>query len=565
MGHGGGLRTIDAVNAQPQAQATIDPKGFAGFSYLLGDPQPSQRSRWGEDFGASRGVMARLAQAMPGDPGWTASLKPGVALDDNPFIPAGYTYLLQFVAHDLVQSEMPFWAAADLGVDSANCRSKGMMLDALYGGGPVACPSAFEPPPGDSANEDEDRTFLRLGRIADAPGITTACPFRDLARVNVEKPFTGSSRPLGVSIVGDSDSVNFPSAHTIEIADERNDDSVILSQLTVLFSLAHNIIAAKVQPVRAEARFAYARAAMLSIYHGIIRCDLLPRLMHPAVWRTMNERGAASENWLWQGTGLPLEFSHGAFRVGHAMVRSSYILNNKLDQQDVTDVLNHNKSFGGGLRTPMEANWLVQWSRFFCLGATPNYSRRIGPTRSSLDFRDLFPNSGQASSDGITFRDLLSAAAARMWSVDAMIRTIMERSPALIPPGWAFADSTQRRSAIAQWLMKIRPVMNCLTDNDITALSDDPPLPLFCLLETGLDPILQGRCMGVLGSIVVAEVIFKRLAMERMRLEMLRTAAQTALPDELARTVGGIDSMPALIQFVAKFGGLDACAEAPFI
>ena len=50
-----------------------------------------------------------------------------------------------------------------------------------------------------------------------------------------------------------------------------------------------------------------------------------------------------------------------------------------------------------------------------------------------------------------------------------------------------------------------------------------------------------------------------------MRLELLRTAAQTALPDDLGRAVAGIDSMPALIRFVAKFGGLDACAEAPFI
>ncbi|HUB11379.1 MAG TPA: peroxidase family protein [Acetobacteraceae bacterium] len=561
MGHGGGLRTTDAVNAQPQSQTIIDPKGFAGFGYLLGDPLPSQRCKWGDDFTAARGAMARLAQAMPGDAGWAATLKAGVAADDNPFIPAGYTYLLQFAAHDLVQSAMPFWAAADLGVDSANCRSRGLMLDALYGGGPIACPAAFEPPPGGSANEDEDRTFLRLGRVAPIPGGAGACPVRDLARVNVEKPFVGTSRPPGATIVGDSDSVNFPSAHTIELADERNDDSVILSQLTVLFSLAHNIIAAKVQPVRAEARFAYARAAMLSIYHSIIRYDLLQRLLHPAIWQALNARNPDSEHWLWRQPGLPLEFSHGAFRVGHAMVRSSYLLNDMLDLQDVTDVIGHNKNFAGGLRTPMEANWVVQWSRFFDLGGTPNYARRIGASRSSLDFRNLFPNANGASPDGITFRDLLSAAAARTWSVDAMITTIMQRSPGLIPPGWMFANAALRRSAINQWLSS-KPTAGNLTAADIAMLSNDPPLPLFVLLEAGLDPNVQGQCMGVLGSIVVGDVMFRRLAMERPRVEMLRTAAQTALPDDLAKAVGGVDSMPKLVRFVAQFGDV---AEAPFI
>src|SRR5208282_5035904 len=105
-----------------------------------------------------------------------------------------------------------------------------------------------------------------------------------------------------------------------------------------------------------------------------------------------------------------------------------------------------------------------------------------------------------------------------------------------------------------------------ISQNDIDRLTCDPPLPLFILLEAGLDldPRLQGRCMGVLGSIILAEVLGKRLAAERARLDMLKAACKAALPDVWDR-IEGIDTMPKLVNFVAEFAGLNGCADTPFI
>jgi hypothetical protein len=410
---------------------------------------------------------------------------------------------------------------------------------------------------------DENRFRLRLGRVATrsrTPLPQGACPFRDLARVNVAKAYSNG------------DSVNFDKAYQVDVADARNDDGIILTQLTVLFALAHNIIAQKVQSAKPEAKFAYARAAMLLIYHAIIRSDLLPRLLHPDIWRAIKDRTADSHDWLWRQPGLPLEFSHGAFRVGHGMVRPSYTLNGTLPPQTVTHVLTHNQPpAGGSQRTPLEVkpNWILQWSYFFNLGATTkqNFSRRIGPSRTSLDLPGLFPT-GQSGPGFTSFRDFLSATAARMWSIDALIHTIFDRSPALIPPGWFFLNDDLRTSTIRNWLFKNNNNVNTkLNQDEIDRLSRDPPLPLFVLLEAGLDPDprLQGRCMGVLGSIIVAEVLCKRLAVERARLDAFKVASQSALPTDLRPRITAIDSMPALVNFVVESGGLNGCGDIPFI
>src|SRR4029450_9085258 len=97
---------------------------------------------------------------------------------ENPAIPSGYTYLLQFVAHDLVQSAIPLSVAGQLGAGRSNARRTPLMLESLYGSGPVrsAPPPLLESlygagpvgPPHLSALDapnDDRRTKLRLGRM----------------------------------------------------------------------------------------------------------------------------------------------------------------------------------------------------------------------------------------------------------------------------------------------------------------------------------------------------------------------------------------------------------------
>src|ERR1700761_6940493 len=136
MGHRGGFNAKGLADFPPLPPATrpLDPSCFSGFSYFLGPPTQVERSTLADNPAQARHILQALYDLLPLS-----------SPSDNARIPSGYTYLLQFLAHDLVNTTVPFWAAADAGVSSRNTREAGLQLETLYGGGPVVCPIGFEP------------------------------------------------------------------------------------------------------------------------------------------------------------------------------------------------------------------------------------------------------------------------------------------------------------------------------------------------------------------------------------------------------------------------------------
>ena len=315
--HGGG--PIRLRNHKPLSEpvitvaATAEPNGYRHYD-LKGQkkpPAPTDRTVLAEQ-------AARLELRMTASMTWAAAppdlpdafefiAKPAPDPLDNPYITSGYTYFAQFVAHDMVSTRLPFWAATDLQTDTANDRATRLRLDGLYGNGPDEQPIIYVPAdPGDLS-----RGKLQIGRAAavPVPGGTTVCPFRDIARLkltNTLHDLPGFTEPL--------------------VADQRNDDHAIISQLTMVFSHLHNIFIDRQKPVNADdptysfthdtARlFFKARDATTLIYRHLVREDLLKRILHPAVYRLYAAgRGKLLDQKAGDPkAGLPLEFSHAAF------------------------------------------------------------------------------------------------------------------------------------------------------------------------------------------------------------------------------------------------------------
>src|SRR5262245_22587638 len=83
------------------------------------------------DRDALHRLLALLAQRIG-----EASAAPEASLE-NAGIPSGYTYLMQFIAHDIVDSVVS--VRRDAGVlrpSGRNSRASALMLDTLYGAGP---------------------------------------------------------------------------------------------------------------------------------------------------------------------------------------------------------------------------------------------------------------------------------------------------------------------------------------------------------------------------------------------------------------------------------------------
>ena len=433
------LRTSEG-DTHDSAQAATAP----GFRHFLGTPNASQRFRaFGIDPLSSpavlpqlRGLMYRLSRRMDASIHWPHQDRPAENWE-NPFIPSGYTYLLQFVAHDLVHSAIPLSVAGGLGGGTANARRTPLRLETLFGSGPVGSPHIYAL---DAPNDDR-RTKLRLGRMRwkeNEP--KTGCPFRDIARTRAEN-VTGIDRSIAGVRVALTEAL---------VADPRNDDHAVMSQLTALFALLHNGLVDVIRRQEDEAapsgrfgaaykRFLCARDALTAIYHNILRKDLMRRVIHPAVYAAYDRpvpdfidgppsaEGLAIGDWE-----IPFEFSHGAFRFGHAMVRPEYQIND-LSLHDLNITL-EKTSANDPANMPLDETWMVQWSRFFEInGSTPNLSRRIGPHLSDgLGNDQIFPAFDQTERVGLLYRDLLGAGLAGMWSVDGLIAEIGNRRPHVI-------------------------------------------------------------------------------------------------------------------------------------
>jgi hypothetical protein len=550
-----------------------------GFRHFLGTPRASQRFRvYGidpldapEQLPKIRALMNRLSRRMDAELRWPAHDDTRLECWENPRMPSGYTYLLQFVAHDLVHSTIPVSVAGSLSADTANSRRAALRLETLFGSGPVGSPFVYAQ---DTPN-DERRTKLRLGRMRwKDKAVEAGCPFRDIARAPAEN-VTGIDRSIAGKRVALTEAL---------VADPRNDDHAIMSQLTALLSLLHNGLVDVVrrgEPTTspnanlgaAYKRFLCARDALTLIYHNVIRKDLMRRAMHPAIYAAYSgpipnfiDR-AAGEMREQDGWQIPLEFSHGAFRFGHAMVRPEYRIND-IFTHDLTNTLEKN-SANDPVNMPLDASWIVQWSQFFEIGGSrPNFSRRIGPFLSDgLGNDQIFPAVDQTNRVGLLYRDLLGASLAGLWSVNALVAEIATRRPHLIGSSRLLADRPYRVRQLREWLAS-ETAYGGLDSEDIETIANDPPLPFFILFEAMRQA--QGLCLGPLGSIIVSEVIFGALADNALpagrRAASLREAlaalSTECYPTNVFEAVPEIERMDQLVEFTAEIAGLRQAVPA---
>jgi hypothetical protein len=576
----GAQASLATLEAAADAAAR-DSAAAPGFRHFLGTPRPSQRFKiYGIDplcapahLPKVRALMNRLSRRMDAEIQWPPHADASLERWENPCIPSGYTYLLQFVAHDLVHSAIPLSVAGTLGAGTANARRTPLQLETLFGSGPVGSPFVYAL---DAPNDDR-RTKLRLGRMRwKDKNVEAGCPFRDIARAPAEN-VTGIDRSIAGHRVALTEAL---------VADPRNDDHAIMSQLTALFALLHNNLIDLVRRHEPTAganahfgaaykRFLCVRGAVTSIYQNIIRKDLMRRVIHPAIYAAYSvpnpdfidrsgDAGTADDGWQ-----IPIEFSHGAFRFGHAMVRPEYQIND-LSNHDLNNTL-EKSSANDPVNMPLDSSWIVRWSRFFEInGSLPNFSRRIGPYLSDgLGNDQIFPAFDETDRVGLLYRDLFGAAIAGLWSVDALIAEIAVRRPHFINMSRLLSDRTWRVSQIREWLASA-PVYGGLTVDDIATLANDPPLPFFILFEAMQQPEAKGLCLGPLGSIIVSEVIFGALHSESESFagsttsltETLANLAVDYYPKNIFADVPEIERMDQLVEFIAELGDLRQAVPA---
>jgi hypothetical protein len=287
---------------------------------------------YGADDAASLVALSNLADLMIAPPD---APKDGPDAEESG-IPAAYTYLGQFIDHDLTfdpASSLQRQNDPDALVDF---RTPHFDLDNVYGRGPDDQPYFYE----------DGRSFILGNSLTGAAANPRA---KDLPRSQPAQP---GSRNRAI------------------IGDPRNDENVIVSQFQGLLHRFHNKIAGD-QPgwgftrIQQEVRFHY---------QWMILHDFLPTLVSSDVLRQvlpLDDGGniiAKKSNLAYyhfrNEPYIPLEFSAAAYRFGHSMVRPGYRLSESIPPLPIfaADPALDLRGF-----QVFPSNWAIDWNLFIDL------------------------------------------------------------------------------------------------------------------------------------------------------------------------------------------------------
>ena len=410
--------------------------------------------------------------------------------------------MAQFAAHDLVFNPTRVPNLFDGLRASQDQRQQRLMLETLYGGGPGVCPHLYRRDPGENNIE---RSAMRLTMVADDVGMESLCSrlpsslgaYRDVVRISLND---GTIKNERFRILGDA-----------LLADPRNDDHLVISQLTTLFALLHNIFVENIisrTGSRSTGREVFWKASKATtlIYRSILFNDLLPRLIDPRVLSAYEAGYLLEANAPAQ---MSREFAHAVFRAGHSMVRPEYKLNwekiGKKDTATIFQILDRRSITSplGGMHH--RDNWLVQWSNFFQVSRNtkPRMAAKISPEIVAPFAKH---NTFKSDSDGVglAYIDLARGAFSDVRSVRSLVSLMQRENAPLVDDMEPDKFLTGMKGWLQGKVAEGRP--HGLKAKDVCPILKDPPLLFYIMYEASQSS--GNHLFGPLGSVVVAETFF---------------------------------------------------------
>ena len=299
------------------------------FTRLFPDLQPAR---------FAQADLERLAGEMTAQPEDAPTPETEDDPEENRGIPAAYTYLGQFVDHDLTfdpTSQLRQSLDKDQLRVLANFRTPRFDLDNLYGRGPDDQPYMYDP----------DGVHMLLGERM------SGNPF-DQAAAQLPRG------PNGRALIGDP----------------RNDENRIVAQLHAIFLRFHNRVADHMDGKNTS--FEEARQQVRWHYQWVLVNDFLPTIMEAATFESVFPdpyRPVTKIPRLRSGLELmPVEFSVATYRFGHSMIRPEYRLNTTVQRRPIFSTDTDDAADLGGFR-PIPVDWAIDWQFFIDLehGGTP--------------------------------------------------------------------------------------------------------------------------------------------------------------------------------------------------
>jgi hypothetical protein len=242
-------------------------------------------------------------------------------------IPAAYTYLGQFIAHDMTWMD----ANQDYG-EEINLRTHALDLDSIFGA---------IPPEGRITGNPDCMDGICIGQ-------TSAGRYEDLPR----------------------STTGFPC-----IPDPRNDNNLAVAQLTVAMMKFHQRVCELTKGCSSEEQRMITRRHVQSV----VLHDYLPKIIDPEIYCDVMHRGGRKVIFPSKECGkslpdmfkVPVEFAAACFRFGHSMVRDTYILNDTFGESSARRVRwqSHLAAINK-YRPQVNDEWVFDWEKFLLPSST---------------------------------------------------------------------------------------------------------------------------------------------------------------------------------------------------
>jgi hypothetical protein len=302
----------------------------------------------------------------------TPPTSPGPLFDDgavtgnNPDgVRAFFTYLGQFLDHDMTLDSLPLPADFVDPTTIVNDRDQRLNLDSVYGSRTKPNPALYE----------ADGKHLKVNG-------------HDLPR-----------NPDGSAIIGDP----------------RNDENQVIAQIHVAFLSAHNKL------IDQGFKFEDARQLMEWRHQWIVVHDFLPEVLDPDVYHDVF-RTNRNQTYITQihtrfydpnqaaKAEMPVEFSVGAYRFGHSQVRAAYRITERGPFIQVFNPDSTIDNLRGG--RPLVPEHVIFWPNFLNVDGLPpavNISRKIDTLLSAGLFTLPIPGAEGSGSAILAKRNIQRA------------------------------------------------------------------------------------------------------------------------------------------------------------
>jgi Animal haem peroxidase len=398
-------------------------------------------------------------------------------LNTNPRLFAGFTFIGQFIDHDITLDNTPLDLQQADPDATVNFRTPRYDLDVLYGRGPAYDPQFYDP----------------------------ADPAKLLLTPNV-------NGVLDVPRGSDGRAV---------MPDRRNDENLILVQLHKAVAQFHNKIVdyARAQGIRQEWLFETARRLTRWHYQWAVIHDFLPRFVgdqlvgpNGTVYKEVAGKPPVINLNYYKPTNrdgrpfMPVEFAVAAYRFGHSIIRPFYVINGS----GIVDVFGPAGGFNLNGGRPIPADLVMVWKNILPVDPTfPARPPRKIDTKLSIPLSTL-PGSAVPPPDPTTH---------------LAVRNNLRGKRVGLPSGQQVA----------------RAMRVTVLSNATLGLSNDPgwggeaPLWFYILKEAELPPY-KGERLGPVGGRIMAETLVGLLQRDPNSYLYLNSAWKPAPP--IAPTTG---------------------------